>query len=796
MDHSDPPRRRTWFPRHTLVWLAAVACVVLPLTLARTTESASLSTEDGNPSGQGVTLETRDGLLTATFPEASDETVLRAVVPELAARGVRAVSLHGASVQDTRALAGLPELIALDISGTQVRDLQPLAQLTGLQSLNLQFAPVHDLTPLAGLTSLLSLNISGSDVRDLTPLTRLVNLRHLALAVTKVDDLTPLTGLTLLTTLDLGGTFVSDARPIAGMTHLRTLNLNGTQVTDLRPLAGLTDLQRLDLGGTQVSDLAPIGDLHGLEWLDLEGTKVADIGPLARIGTLRFLALGGSRVPGVGQRENPPLPPLRVDAAEQASADPVLYWNDQTNRAIQITRTDPFLASRDLALESIAVLDTVRSISGAPAFLVRLPRPGAVSVHAAVSGAAHTLLLDLFPADATSLNAALAAALASEPPGPMRDRGLAFGRAVAQAVIMRREADGADATVPVRTGTAPGQWRPTPPGFEPPMDPQWATMQPFALARPDQFRPAGPPALDSAAFRQARDIVAQLGAAHSKLRTAEQTEIAHYWSDAIGTYAPAGHWNAIAASLAGPMKLGEEAEAELFAELNIAIADASIAMADAKYDFWEWRPITAIHAGDAETPGNPDWTPLLETPNHPSYISGHSTVSGAAAAVLTSWFGVRPFTFSSASLPGVTRNFTSFDQAAEEAAASRVYGGIHYPFDNTDGLATGRAVGTWTLGVFQRLEEDRGPFLMVGGSMDMMAPKDSHDVMGCALDNAAPVTWVTAQLDDGTKFSVPVDDHGMFSLPRQRIGAGRHALVIAATSATGRTSSVRAEIAP
>ena len=208
------------------------------------------------------------------------------------------------------------------------------------------------------------------------------------------------------------------------------------------------------------------------------------------------------------------------------------------------------------------------------------------------------------------------------------------------------------------------------------------------------------------------------------------------------------------------MKLGITVEAELFAELNIAMADAGIAMADAKYTFWMLRPITAARAGGGGDAPAPDWTPLIDTPNQPSYISGHASFSGAAATVLTTWFGNRPFAFSSASLQGVTRNFTSFDQAAEEAAASRVYAGIHFPSDNTDGLATGRAVGAWTMGVFQRMGDDRGPFLMVGGQMGMgmagASSKGARSIEGCALDNLSPLLAVTARFDGGAPFSVPV----------------------------------------
>jgi membrane-associated phospholipid phosphatase len=509
---------------------------------------------------------------------------------------------------------------------------------------------------------------------------------------------------------------------------------------------------------------------------------------------LRSLALGGSRVSDLSPLAGLAVAPALGVPQEPVIADPVVFWNDQTNRAIQATKTDPFVASRALALESIAVLDTIRSIQGEPAFLVRLPAPSDVPMEVAVAAAAHAMLSHLFMVRQAALDAALASELARQPAGLSRRRATEFGRAVADGVIAMREQDGWNAAGTSRTGTAPGQWRPTPPDFLPAMDPQWASMEPFVLTRPSQFRPFGPPPPGSAAFSAARAAVASLGAARSATRTAEQTEIAHYWSDAIGTYAPAGHWNAIAARIVAPMQLGMPAEAEMFTELNVGIADAAIAMADAKYAYWSWRPVTAIRAGDEGGAPVPDWIPLLETPNHPSYISGHSSFSGAASVILTKWFGTRPFTFASASLPGVTRSFTSFEQAAEEAARSRVYGGIHFPFDNADGLATGRLVGAWTLAMFQRRAEDRGPFIMVDGPMDP-ADQNSHAVTGCALDNLSPVAAVTARLDDAAPVSVVVDEQGLFAVPPPLLGAsGRHRMVLAATSISGRTTAVQLDI--
>lgn len=781
------------------VWAIRLGCVLGLTGILVGTMDASPSLAATLTATPDFAVARQDGLLTAVFASTTDDAALTATLPALSDIGVQAISLRGAPVRDIRPLARLVGLKALDISGTQVRDITPLSGLAGLQTLNLQFLPISDLRPLGGLVNLRTLNLGGTEVSDLSPLASLANLRDLVAAVSKVEDLSPLAPLHQLTSLDLGSTWVSNLRPLADMANLTYLSLNGTPVADLRPLSGMAALQRLDLGGTQVADVRPLAPLRHLASLDLEGTQVADVSPLAGLTELRSLALGGSRVKDMTPLANLALggkPPARPapPATKAQGVDAVLVWNDQTNRAIQQTSTDPFAASRDLALESIAVLDTLKSMAGAPGYLVRLPAPGDVPAEIAIAAAAHTMLGHLFPSQQKVLDTALAAALAQSPEGPARNRAVDFGKAMAEAVLAMREGDGFDGTGTTHDGTAPGQWRPTPPNFQPAMHPQWATLEPFALTTPSQFRPAGPPGPGTAAFNAALATVASIGDAHSTIRTAEQTEIAHYWSDAIGTYAPAGHWNAITASLVAPQHLGLEAEAELFAELNVAIADAGIAMADAKYTYWSWRPITAIRAGGDGVAPIADWSPLLETPNHPSYISGHSAFSGAASVVLAAKFGERGFTFASPSLPGATRSFTSFQQAAEEAAASRVYGGIHFPFDNADGLATGRAVGTWTVSVFRRIAEDRGPFLMAERSIDM-GGKSSRAVMGCALDNLQPIVAVTGRLDGGEPFSIAVDDRGLFELPPQRLGSsGRHEMVLQAISVTGRSNQVRLEI--
>jgi membrane-associated phospholipid phosphatase len=230
-------------------------------------------------------------------------------------------------------------------------------------------------------------------------------------------------------------------------------------------------------------------------------------------------------------------------------------------------------------------------------------------------------------------------------------------------------------------------------------------VTPFALTRGDQFRPDGPPEVTSAAYAAEFNEVKRLGSASSTERTAEQSEIARFWADGSGSYTPPGHWNQIATGLAATEGLSGPASARLLAELNVALADAAIAAWDAKYTYDFWRPVTAIRLadtdGNAATVADPDWLPLLTTPNHPDYVAGHATFSAAAAAILTDAFGEQAFSATSVTLPGVTRSFDGFADAAAEAGQSRTYAGIHFPSAVEDGLALGQAVGDWVLDAFR-----------------------------------------------------------------------------------------------
>jgi membrane-associated phospholipid phosphatase len=204
--------------------------------------------------------------------------------------------------------------------------------------------------------------------------------------------------------------------------------------------------------------------------------------------------------------------------------------------------------------------------------------------------------------------------------------------------------------------------------------------------------------------------VRRLGGEKSKDRTEEQTLIAKFWSDFSYTSTPPGHWNHIARDLVRVRQLPLAETARLFALLNVAMADAGIAVWDTKYHYNLWRPITAIRRagedGNAATAPDPAWMSLLPSPPHPEYVSGHAGFSGAAARILAQQFGgdAVELATTSDSVPGVVRHFHSFQSCAEEIARSRVYGGIHYAMSGRAGLALGKRVAEHTLKEFDGLE--------------------------------------------------------------------------------------------
>lgn len=385
--------------------------------------------------------------------------------------------------------------------------------------------------------------------------------------------------------------------------------------------------------------------------------------------------------------------------------DAVTDWNQAFLRAVQNETTPPCLASRNPAILHIAIYDAVNAVTRThQPYCFKGQADGEVSLEAAASGAAHQVAIFLYPSRGADFDTLLTNSLRGVTNETSRAIGLQLGRQAADAILALRSDDGASTTVAYIPSNTPGRWRRTPPFFRPPELPQWRLLKPFAMTNTAQFRPAPPPALDSPRYAEELNEVKRLGGLSRTERTAEQTQIAHFWSDFSYTVTPPGHWNDIARDITSKRKPSLVETARLFALLNIATADSAILCWDAKYEYDFWRPVTAISRadedGNAATVAVMDWLPLLPTPAHPEYPSGHSTFSGAAAAVLTSVIGSEDVSFSVGcdALPGVNRSYENLWTCAKEISMSRIYGGIHFLSAGANGLKAGRLTGEFVVG--------------------------------------------------------------------------------------------------
>ncbi|TAE33170.1 MAG: phosphatase PAP2 family protein [Alphaproteobacteria bacterium] len=378
-----------------------------------------------------------------------------------------------------------------------------------------------------------------------------------------------------------------------------------------------------------------------------------------------------------------------IPTASNAPDNMVIHWISAGLNCVSDTITNPLYATRALAIQSLAMRDAVMGLDDLSA------------KNAAAAQAAHDVLAELFPAIRANIAEELQQSLSRISDGTAKSEGIAYGSSVAATLLAQRATDGWDAVIPWEAGDDVGYWQPTPPAFRAPLAPHWGEVRPFILERGDQFRPDGFPAWDSPEYAVEFNEVKDLGRVDSLLRTADQTEIARFWADGPGTHTPGGHWNAITAELLAQDRTSIDHAANIFATLNVALADAGIAAWDAKYAYDSWRPVTAIvraaEDGNPLTEADASWMPLIITPPFPEYVSGHSTFSATAATVLTELLGAVSFQSQSMGLLGVIREFEHFMDAASEAGMSRIYGGIHFQSGNLDGQELGHNIGAMAL---------------------------------------------------------------------------------------------------
>jgi hypothetical protein len=386
-----------------------------------------------------------------------------------------------------------------------------------------------------------------------------------------------------------------------------------------------------------------------------------------------------------------------------ARADAVTDWNARMEATVTTPPTNPIYQTRWGAIVQLAVSEAVNSIIGDyKPYLGALPlRPGA-SPEAAVIAAAHRALVTLRPASAgppLNLDAARAADLAAIPDGPAKEYGIQAGEDAAAAMLLARANDGWDAVVSYTPGTQPGEFRP--PAGASAFLPHWGQVTPFGLTSSAQFRLPAPPKLQTGKYANAYNEVKLLGSLDAPLsvRPQDRTDVARFYN----ATSPVSIWNQAArqASAAQGKTLSENSRT--FALLGMAMVDAGIAGWDTKYHYNFWRPQAAIQAGDLDdnplTDPDPTWRPLIPTPAHPSYASGHATVSGAARAVLEWAFDKKghSITLSNPGLPGIVLHYGDWKHICDDIDDARIYGGIHFRFDQEAGAHQGRQVGKFLL---------------------------------------------------------------------------------------------------
>jgi PAP2 superfamily len=398
-------------------------------------------------------------------------------------------------------------------------------------------------------------------------------------------------------------------------------------------------------------------------------------------------------ITGASARADTPGAATVAAPATAAMADPVIQWNQALIGILNTPGVQPATihATRSLAILNAAIYDAVVSIQHKfTPYAVSIRAPRRADATAAAAAAGYAVLSTLYPSQQESLGTDFASMLAQVPNGYHKYEGVRTGEAVAQAVLALRADDGSAAPQPVFTPSSqPGRYQLTPPAFAQPVFTQWPLVRPFVLRTASQFRPVPPPEPGTKAYTTAYEEVRSLGSATSTTRTPDQTEIAQFWNPPIWIA-----WNQIAENAAIAHHDTLMQDARLFAQLDLALADSAIAFYDAKYTYDFWRPVTAVRATD-----DPNWTPLVNTAQDPSYPGAHAVISAAGAGVLTAAFGARfSFSATSTALPGVQRSFTSFNAAANEATLSRIYAGQHFRTDENAGQTLGSQIASYVLG--------------------------------------------------------------------------------------------------
>lgn len=430
----------------------------------------------------------------------------------------------------------------------------------------------------------------------------------------------------------------------------------------------------------------------------------------------------------------------------------VVHWNELAINASALDHTPvpqgesrtfgeqvgPARTARALGIVHIAMFDALNAIQGGFRSYTGIPRaPSTASQRIAIVQAAHDTLVSLYPSQAQAFDARRTESYnRSNESTAVKDAGAAVGRSAAAAILNARSSDGSQHLEPLVgvdyiPGTGPGDWRPDPIANQPvALGARWSQVRPFVIQAASQFRIPGPPALSNPLYTAAFNEVVRLGGNGTTTptqRTDDQTHAGIYWGydGTPGVGVPPRMYNQIAVQIALQRNSSATQTMRLLALVNVAMADAALASWESKYSYEFWRPVTAIREagtdGNPNTTADPNFTPLgspasnFDGPNFsppfPAYASGHATFGGSLFQVLRRFYQTDAigFTFVSDEYNGITqdnlgnvrprlsRTFGNLTQASDENARSRIYLGVHWDFDATEGQNQGERVADYVL---------------------------------------------------------------------------------------------------
>lgn len=427
---------------------------------------------------------------------------------------------------------------------------------------------------------------------------------------------------------------------------------------------------------------------------------------------------------------------------QQARADLVTDWNTEALSYMRSSTEAPYVA-RDLAIMNVAIYNAAESLRGvydtfsSGSYSVTGAAPAGASYEAAMATAANTVMQSLYGGNSAAFTALYNTQMASVADGQAKDDGVAWGQAIANSILSWRSGDGADAaagTAYSPVGTI-GYWQQTSATATAQL-PGWGAVTPFSVSAVSGYANLTSGSLASylttSQYAQDFNQVKDLGGLNSVTRTGDQTLQAYFWAAGDSTVKITGMWNQIAATAAGKAGLDVFETARLFAAVNVAMADAGIVAYAQAYETQFWRPETAIANGgdlsfdtdgNAATMGDDTWAPLISSPSLPEYISSQAAFSAAAAAVLAAYLGDNLSFLATSDITkdgeaDLTRSYTSFSQAADEAAQSGIYAGTQFGTSVTDGSAAGTTVANSILANnFAPVPEPSGALMVLLGSV-------------------------------------------------------------------------------